>query len=73
MDSHEKIAKKIVDIFSDGRISHYDWRYIGLNAVTYGREDYLLDRMETFLYAVLDYRQQIQFGKAAEYEQDKLF
>lgn len=72
MIDYEKIAKKIVDIFADGRITYDDWHFIALYVVTRGREDYLLNRIEHFGNSVVEYRQQIDFGRN-EYEQDVLF
>lgn len=73
-NTYERIAKKIVDLFADGRLTYDDWGYIALYVVTRGREDYLLNRIDHFGAAVLEYRQQIEFGKKdTGYEQDKLF
>lgn len=72
-NTYDKIAKKIVGIFADGRLTYDDWHYIGLYTVTNGREDWLLNRIDHFAAAVLDYRQQIEFGRKNGYEQDTLF
>lgn len=71
-DMYEKIAKKIVDLFADGRITYEDWGYIALFAVTRGREDYLLNRIEHFGNAFVEHRNNIDFGRN-KYEQDSLF
>lgn len=71
-DMYEKISKKIVDLFADGRITYADWNYIALYVVTKAREDYILNRLEHFGNAVTEHRQNIQFGRN-ENEQDTLF
>lgn len=72
-NTYEKYAKKITDLFADGRLSYDDWNGIALFVVTRGREDYLLNRIEHFANSVVEYRQQIQFGRNNNYEQDVLF
>lgn len=71
-NTYDRISKKIVDLFADGRLTYEDWNYIALSVVTKGREDYLLNRVEHFGNSVVEYRNQIQFGKDG-YEQDSLF
>lgn len=71
-NTYEKIAKKITDIFADGRLTYADWNYIALFVVTRGREEYLLNRVEHFAESLVEYRNQIQMG-SNEYEQDTLF
>lgn len=72
-NTYEKTAKRIVDLFADGRITYDDWHNIALFVVTRGREDYLLNRIEHFSNSVIQYRQQIDFGRNDGYEQDVLF
>jgi hypothetical protein len=72
-NTYEKIAKKIVDLFADGRLTYDDWKFISLYVVTRGREDYLLDRIEHFGASMIEYRQNIDFGRNSNYEQDSLF
>lgn len=72
-NTYEKIAKRITDTFADGRLTYDDWNYIALYVVTRGREDWLLNRIEHFANSIVEYRQQIEFGKESQYEQDGLF
>jgi hypothetical protein len=68
---YEKSANKLLDVFSDGRLTNYDLMYVAFYTAMGARTDGILDRVIEFAEHLKIERQRIKESK--EYVQDSLF
>jgi hypothetical protein len=59
----ERNAKKIADMFADGRLDKSDINSIALGVVMFSREEEVLDRISFFCEAFARHRNSIDLGK----------
>ena len=67
----EKAANKILDVFSDGRITNHDLMYVAFYTAINARPDIVLDRL-------VEYTEHVKFERNliredSQYVQDSLF
>ena len=67
----EKSAQRILDVFSDGRVTDHDLMYVALYTVVNAYPENVLDRLVDFVNHVTFERERIR--KDQSYVQDTLF
>jgi F0F1-type ATP synthase gamma subunit len=69
----EKAAAKILDVFTDGRLTSHDLMYVAFYTVVHAYPEVALDRLIEYTEHVKVERERIAESRSSAYEQDTLF
>ena len=69
----ERAASKILDVFSDGRLTGHDMLYVAFQTVIQAYPEVVLDRLIEYTEHVKVERERIAESRNNAYEQDTLF